>query len=246
MVSAADATRLRNSQAAIRTLVNRDLTAFFGPLNLTGRPEASRDALIEYVTYLVDEYGDAAAAAAAEWYDEVRAAESVPGRYRAMAMPSPYVDGVEGTVRRAAGSFFSDAPAAALPILLGTTGKYVLAAGRQTITTSTDRDPRASGWRRIARPGACDFCTFLAGRGAVYKEHTVHFAAHGGAHAGECNCAAVPDWDPDAPEVDVELYQASARTTQWKLRAAKGDASAARQLARHNELIRDAIARHTH
>jgi hypothetical protein len=242
VVSAADATRLRNSQTAIRTLVNRDLTAFFGTLNLTGRPEASRDALIEYVTYLVDEYGDAAAAAAAEWYDEVRAAENVPGRYRAMAMPSPYTDGVEGTVRRAAGAFFTEHPDSALPVLLGTVGKYVLAAGRQTITTSTDRDPRASGWRRITRPGACNFCTMLAGRGAVYKEHTVHFAAHGGAGGGECNCAAVPDWDPDAPEVDVRLYVASQRTTSLRTRAAdpsaKGHDSAVRQLQHRRQIFR--------
>ncbi len=240
MVSAADAQRIRQIQASVRTLVERDLTAFFGSLNLA-RPEAARDALIEYVTYLVEQYGDSAAAMAADWYDDLRAAEKVSGRFRALAQPSPYLDGVEGSVRRAAGSLFTDNPSGALDILLGTTGKYVLAAGRQTVTTSTDRDPRASGWRRITRAGACGFCRMLAGRGAVYKEATVHFAAHGGARGGECNCAAVPDWDPDAPEVDVKLYQASVRTTALRLEAARGDLSATRDLERHNRLVRAAV-----
>ncbi|GEL47412.1 hypothetical protein CHO01_25280 [Cellulomonas hominis] len=241
MVSQADGERLRQVQIAVRKLVRRELTAFFDYLNLS-RPEAARDALLEFVPYLVEKYGDSAAAMAADWYDELRAAENVPGRFRALAQPSPYLDGVEGTVRRAAGSLFTDTPTAALGVLLGTTEKYVLAAARQTITTSADRDPRASGWRRITRAGACDFCVLLAGRGAVYKEHTVHFAAHGGATGGECNCAAVPDWDPDAPEVDVKLYEASVRTTAWRLAAARGDQRAVERLAQHNALIQRAIA----
>lgn len=230
MPSAADAERLRQIQAGIRALVERDLTEFWSSLDLH-RPEAAREALLDYVPYLVDQYGDSAAALAADWYDDVRAREQVPGRFRALAQPSPYLDAVSGTVRRAAEALFTGDPAATLGTMLGTTGKYVLAAGRSTITRSADRDPRASGWRRITRPGACGFCRMLAGRGAVYKEATVHFAAHGGAHGGECNCAAVPDFDPDAPEVDVALYKASARTTRMS----------PAQKARHNELIRRAI-----
>jgi len=48
----------------------------------------------------------------------------------------------------------------------------------------------------------------LVGRGAVYKRESAFFASH-----GDCNCAAVPSWDRGAPEVDVELYSASRRTT---------------------------------
>jgi hypothetical protein len=66
----------------------------------------------------------------------------------------------------------------------------------------------------------------LHGRGAVYRESTAHFAAH-----KSCDCAAVPSWDPDAPEVDVRLYEASKRTT--------GMSEA--EKARHNALIQRAI-----
>ena len=42
----------------------------------------------------------------------------------------------------------------------------------------------------------------------MYKRETAHFASH-----DDCNCAAVPDWDPDSPEVDVKQYAASERTS---------------------------------
>lgn len=225
MVSPAEADRLRQAQIGVRRLVERDLTAFFASLDLS-RPEVARDALLEYVPYLVETYGDSAAAVAADWYDEVRSAESVPGRFRALAQPSPYQSAVEETVRRAAGSLFTDSPAGTLTALLAPSGKYVLAAGRQTIATSTARDPRASGWQRVTRVGACGFCRMLSGRGGVYREATAHFAAH-----GDCNCAAVPSWDPNAPEVDVALYKASQRTTLM----------GPDQRERHNALIQRAI-----
>jgi len=74
----------------------------------------------------------------------------------------------------------------------------------------------------------------LAGRGGVYRRETVHFAAHG----NDCRCAAVPSWDPDAPEVDVRAYVASERMTKLRDRAAAGDASAQRQLEAHRARIR--------
>lgn len=240
MVSSADAQRLRQAQIAVRRLAERDLTAFFGSLNLA-RPEAARDALLEYVPFLVQQYGESAAAVAADWYDEVRAAESVPGRFRALAQPSPYQSAVEDTVRRAAGSLFTDSPAATLTALTATSGKYVIAASRQTIAYSSDRDPRARGWRRVTRPGSCGFCRMLAGReGAVYTRQSVHFASH-----DDCNCASVPSWDPNAPEVDVPQYEGSLRTTALRLRASAGDQSAARQLEQHNALVQRAIGEYT-
>lgn len=108
--------------------------------------------------------------------------------------------------------------------------KYVLAASRATIITSVGRDPRASGWKRVTRVGACRFCRMLSGRGAVYKEATVHFASH-----GDCNCAAAPSWDPNAPEVDVSLYKASQRTTSMT----------PEQKRAHNALINRAINEYT-
>jgi hypothetical protein len=207
MVAASEVAVIRRAQQAISDAVTRELTDLFASLDLS-RPEAARDALLEVVPLLVSEYGDEAAVYAAEWYDEVRAAEGVPGRFRARPAPLAGPERVEQTVRRAAGELFGTTPELMLPAVLDKVTKYVLEPGRQTIVDSTARDPRAVGWQRVARAGGCDFCRMLAGRGGVYKERTASFAAH-----GHCNCASVPSWDRSAPEVDVRAYEASKRTS---------------------------------
>jgi hypothetical protein len=188
MVSTADAQRLRRGQAGIRVLVERDLAAFFASLN-TDRPEAARDALLAFVPAQVSAYGESASAVAADWYDEQRAKARVRGRFRVPLQDSPYMDAVPGLVRRAAGGLFTAAPESTLTILTPTVGKYVLAAGRQTVSQAAVRDPAARGWARVTSGGGCEFCQMLAGRGAVYSDATAEFESH--AH---CNCAAVPVW----------------------------------------------------
>lgn len=235
MVTAADALRLRRAQEGIRVLVVRDLTAMFGSMNLA-RPEHARDALLAYMPALVRQYGEGAAAVAADWYDEVRASSKAPGTFRALMSVPDDTDAIEGTVRRVAGTLFTESPTDALGGLMAAIPKFALAGARQTVTRSADLDSHASGWQRIARAGACDFCRVLTGRGAVYRKATVHFAAH-----GDCNCAAVPSWDRDAPEVDVMVYQASARMSGLRRAAANGDRDAQRQVEEHNARIRLAV-----
>lgn len=229
MPSQADAARLRAEQQGIRALIERELTEMFASLNLS-RPEKAAAFLREYIPALVARYGEAAATVAADWYDEVRAAERVGGRFLAVLAASPYQNASEGLARRAAGALFTPTPQGTLTALQASVGKYALGAGRETISRSVERDPRAVGWQRVVRAGSCRFCRMLAGRGAVYKEASAHFASH-----GDCNCAAVPSWDRDAPEVDVTLYRASQRTTGMS----------DRQKAQHNAAIREALDAYT-
>lgn len=65
--------------------------------------------------------------------------------------------------------------------------RHALNGGRETITATTRADPRARGWARVTSAKACDFCSMLAGRGAVYGEATADFQAHDG-----CSCSAEP------------------------------------------------------
>lgn len=204
----ADADRLRQAQNGVKALIVRDLNAFWETLNLD-RPEAARDALLEFLPILVAQYGEVAATVAADWYDEVRAAEGVAGAFRAVAAEVDESAAVAGTVRRAAGQLFTGQPVAALASLTGPIVQYALSGSRETITRSSAADPRAFGWRRVTRSGACPFCRMLAARGAVYREARVPFASH-----HECNCAAVPAFDPGAPGVDVRVYEASRRTSR--------------------------------
>lgn len=203
--------QFRLAQAGISTRVKRDLAGFWSSLDLA-RPERARDALLEFVPVLVQTYGESAAVVAADWYDDMRLTERVPGRFRAvMATPmaAPYV---QQRVRFAAQHLFTDTPGQMLAFLDGAADKYVLQAGRDTIRQSSIRDPRAAGWHRETRPSStfaagCGFCRVLAGRGGVYKWDAAPFAAH-----DDCHCVAVPSWDVDAPEVPADAYVASTRT----------------------------------
>lgn len=229
MPSRSDVEELRREYEKIRAAVVGDLENFWSFVDLSN-PDRARNALASYIPLLVQQHSEAAATIAAEWYDDMRAGEGVPGNFRARSEDSPYQDAVDGTVRRAAGSLYTDRPTEALAAIAAKAPKYALAAGRQTIIRSTDRDPRARGWRRVTRAGACKFCQMLAGRGGVYTKSSVHFASH-----GDCNCASAPEWDQSAPEVDVDLYEASRRTTMMT----------PAQREHHNALIQRAIDEYT-
>ncbi len=223
------ANELRLGQVEIRRLVearmNEIVDYLAGVPGLT--PQQFRNSLIVQTNLVVSQFGDVAASLAAEWYDDIRVSEGVVGSFRATPQASPYgADAVDGMVRRAVGPMFDEVQdlAAVMRTVSQNAGKYVLGASRETVRRNSFIDPRGTGFQRVARPGACDFCIMLVGRGAVYKRETAFFASH-----GDCNCAAVPSWDPDAPEVDVELYEASRRTTDMS------DA----ERSRHNSAIRD-------
>lgn len=73
----------------------------------------------------------------------------------------------------------------AFTLASGDLSRLALAGGRSTVIDSAYADPRVTGWRRVLSTPSCEFCTMLAGRGAVYTESTVRFRAH-----GHCDCGA--------------------------------------------------------
>jgi hypothetical protein len=170
----------------------------------------------------VAQYGDIAAVVSADWYDDLRADAGVARGFAATPAATVEASVVQAEVRYASGALFTETPTDTLSVLDGATARYVLQAGRDTIVSATQRDPKAVGWYRVSG-GGCDFCNMLAARGAVYKKTTVNFAAH-----DHCRCASVPSWDPSRPEADVNQYVASQRTSNMSP-AAK---------AEHNEKLR--------
>lgn len=224
-------------RAANRTLsarAERDLLAFWATLDLT-KPERARDALLRFIPTLTTLYGQGAATVAADWYDELRAVERIPGRFAATVAAPFATDYVEQRVRFGAAHLFTDAPSEMLPFLDGVVQEYVLQPGRDTIQQSAKADPRAVGWHRETSPGACKFCRMLAGKGGVYhKESSATFAAH-----GDCNCSARPSWDADAPQVPAVAYVASTRMDKLRARAASGDVSAQRQLDANRQRVKN-------
>lgn len=229
MVSPDQADDLRLAQAELRRLVeakmNEIIEYLAGRPDLT--PEQFRNSLIAQTNLVVSQFGEVAASMAAEWYEDVRLADGIRDAYRAVPFPSSYgAAEVEGTVRRGVATMFTEEPdvSEVMRAVSSTAGKYVVDAARETVRRNTFRDPRADGWRRVARGETCDFCLMLVGRGGVYRRETVLFASH-----KKCDCAAVPSFDPGAPEVDVKAYEASARTSRMS----------EEQRLRHRARVRD-------
>jgi hypothetical protein len=127
-----------------------------------------RALLNELLPGLIDEYGLAASAYAADWYDEYRVEQDVPGRFT--ARPEPVPDpGVGQLVAWATEPLDNPVPDLhrAQVLLDGGVQLRLSNVARETIAESSYADPQARGWQRVGG-GACPFCRMLIARGAVY------------------------------------------------------------------------------
>lgn len=185
-------TQFEQANNGISDLLERDLLAFLGGMNF-GRPDLVQAALFEYVPALCSEYGDMAATVAADWFEELRAAEGVTGSFRAPLAPSVPVEQVNarlGFATRASGPLWLGDSATLTTFLAMMANEYALQPGRDTVMQAAHKDNAA--YARVPEPGACKFCLMLASRGFVYSKDTA-----GGTKKfhGKCRCNAVPVWD---------------------------------------------------
>lgn len=187
MVSAASIRALRKAQAGVTALVRRDLSKFYAALDLTDA-EAARDALLEYVPVIVNNYGEVAATVAADWYDGIRQTAGVRGSFRANLVVPDNTDAINQTIRRAVGDLFGENPdpETVLNAIAGKAEVYALEGSRLTITNASIDDPAARGWQRIAQEDACNYCQDLTG---IDFDFEPTFDPHIG-----CNCVAVPNF----------------------------------------------------
>lgn len=208
--SQADVSALRQRNAAVVTLAKRALTAFWGTLDLS-RPEAARDALLQFMPELVATYGQAAATVAADWYETVRARD-VAGTYSASLADSAAVEQVRKSVRFQAGNLFTDTPSLMLSTLGGAVQRYVVDTGRATIRGNASTDRARPRYARVPTGAkTCAFCSLLASRGFVYAAKATAGAFDKYHH--DCDCQAVVDFT-DEPRIDgydpgilYDLYQ---------------------------------------
>ena len=77
--------RLTEASRRLVEMARRDLRGLMATMNLSN-PEAVKATLMEIVPALVREYGDLSAIAAAEWYEEIRAASN--GKTALIFLPS--------------------------------------------------------------------------------------------------------------------------------------------------------------
>lgn len=177
--------RLANNELSKR--VGGELESFFRSLSLS-RPEASRDALLEFLPTLTAKYGDVAASLAADWYEESRAASGDVGRFRASTAPTVPTGAVEAKVRYLAGHLWSPAPNEMLGGLMVAADKYVKQPGRDTVAINAKRE--GVGWARVPTGAkTCSWCMVLASRDAAYSSKR-SAGGDGRRFHGDCDCVA--------------------------------------------------------
>jgi len=175
--------------------------------SLSGSPESMRSDLLDLAPTLISAYTDGSSALAADWYDDLREEVSPPKLYVAEPVVVDRGEKIGRMVAWASQPLFTPEPDVQNVALrlLPEVQKEIARPFRDTITTNQRRDPSAVGWRRISSGSGCKLCRMLADRGAVYKETTARFAAH-----GSCHCSAAPAFDGDGgPEASVMQYVAS-------------------------------------
>ena len=204
MTSAAEA---RQGLVDLTSLARRDLAAFWAIVK--DWPAADiRDALMDVLPALGDQYGDAAAELAASYFETARVVAGARGSFSPVVAAAPAVARWEALSRWGVDPLFSAAPdaAAALSRVTGGLQRTIADQHRLTIVESSIADPAASGWKRVGVGDNCGFCRMLIDRGHVYSEAGVTFRSH-----DHCNCAASPSWADNVVKVSTEPYKQSRR-----------------------------------
>ncbi len=185
-----------------------------------------RDALMDVLPAIGDDYGLAAAAVAADWYEDVRDEAGAPGYFRADPAEGVTRERWDALARWGVEPLFVAEPSrtAALALLTGGMQRTIADRHRLTIVDNSIRDPAASGWSRVGVGGSCGFCRMLIDRGHVYTEAGVTFRSH-----DHCNCAATPSFASNVTKVSTEPYRQSKRV--------RSDATKARDNERAREYI---------
>ncbi len=195
------ATDLRSAVAGLAVLADRDLAPIWREVDTA---DLAKQALNDVLPALVETYGLAAAALAADWYDELRLESDVRGKFT--ANPAEVVEtGAEALAGWGVSPLYQAEPdwAAARVLVEGGLQRRIANASRLTVVESSLADPGARGWQRVGA-GACAFCQMLISRGAVYTEAGADFASH-----DHCHCTAVPAFGGDP--LPVRPYTPSTR-----------------------------------
>lgn len=211
MATAQQVSQFRLANQSLVALALRDLSAFWGALNLAGSPVAVRDALLEYFPELLTLYSDTAAVLAGDFYDELRNVPASSARFAALLAEPTDPEVARADARWALGPLFQAEPdpLQVFSNLEGVTHRLILQSGRDTIANSAFRDPVRTGYARI--PGGlttCKWCVMLASRGAVYGS-AASAGAEGNKYHSHCDCVPTPVRSfRDLPEeYDIREYQ---------------------------------------
>lgn len=145
----ADLLRLREGNAALVDLALADIRRL-----MTLADTESIEALRDLLPTLIETYGSASAALAADWYDGIREDSSVRGRFAAIPAEIPKT-GADELISWALATATNDE--AFETLLGGGTQRRIVNFSRATLLGSTGADSSATGWIRVGY-GECDWC----------------------------------------------------------------------------------------
>lgn len=169
---------LRRETSKLVTLAERDLARLW---RLVAQGASAEVALRDLLPAIIREYGALGAAAAADWYDDLREKNDARGRFTAIPLESDD-RGAQSLVGWAITTATDDASLQAL--ILGGLQRRIADHVRLTVTSSSVQDRAAAGWVRVG-VGECDWCQqFLDGE---VRTVAYDFPAH-----DNCGCTATP------------------------------------------------------
>lgn len=163
---------------------------------------AVTDFMTGAIRQITSAYGELAAVAAAEFYDEVREIGGFSGKAAVPVAGKPPEEQLKAVVRWGIGPLWEETPRpdAALQRLVGSTQRLSLQPGRQTIYQMVRRDHIR--YAHVPQGKTCAFCMMLASRGAVY------WSERKPQYHDLCDCLAVPVSTPDdLPDINRELQE---------------------------------------
>lgn len=187
----------RNSQALVNLALS-DVTTIWDALDLSDGVTV-RYALEDFLPDLVEDYGQAGAVLAAEFYEDLREVSEVPGRFTAISQPPPPPAAVQASSRWAIGPLFlgdKASPTDALTLLSGVAQRQIMQAGRDTLFKNAQKDKTRPMFARVpSGTDTCKFCLILASRGAVYTSE--RDAGKGNKYHDNCWCTPTLAWKPE-------------------------------------------------
>lgn len=186
---------------------------------LAGNPGATaaqaREAAKAVMAEVAPAYDDAAAALAAEWYDE--RAEAAHAKLPAAVTETTYSDDMADRVARYQAAKLE---AGDIEGFARACGEFAANAAKRTVNATVmanaGRD-RAKGVLFARVPTGketCSFCLMLASRGAVY--HTRRTAGEFNHFHRRCDCKVVPGFEDDPMAVLVEGCDPADYYKEWK------------------------------
>lgn len=185
-------------RAAVRAAQD-DLLLFMASIDVDNRAVAQA-ALHEFLPALIAQYGDVAATAAAEWYENVRAAQ-IGGSYFAQLGASAS----ERSVQAAVGYAVAASDPAEIPSrLLASAQRLVMFSQRATVGLNAASDPRRPRFARVPTGAVtCAFCLLTASRGFEYGTRQAagdSGSGFGSDYHSDCDCQVVADFDGSGVE----------------------------------------------